>query len=91
MMNETRLEKLFQAFQEEEPFWEDNYADEGQFEGLNLYEWLECNGSRPSRRMIDELAFCGYEVFPVERDGFGWLIGGIRRLLDPSGKVITFG
>ena len=53
MMNETRLEKLFQAFQEEEPFWEDNYADEGQFEGLNLYEWLECNGARPSRKMID--------------------------------------
>ena len=50
MMSETRLEKLFQAFQEEEPFWENNYADEGQFEGLNLYEWRSVTArDRPDR------------------------------------------
>lgn len=91
MMNDERREKLFNAFQEEEPFWVDNYADENQFEGLNLMEWLECNGARPSREMVLKMSELGYEVFPVEVDSYGWLIGGIRRLLDPSGKVITFG
>ena len=91
MMDQEKWTKLFEAFNEEEPFWEDKYADEELFSNLNLYEWLECSGARPSRKMMDEFAFHGYEVFPVERDSFGWLIGGIRRVLDPSGKVITFG
>ena len=27
---------------------------------------------------IDELRRAGYSVFPLERDSFGWLIGGIQ-------------
>lgn len=27
---------------------------------------------------IDELRGAGYSVFPLERDSFGWLIGGIQ-------------
>lgn len=91
MMDQRNWEDLFEAFNEEEPFWEDKYASEEAFDRLNLYKWLECNGTRPSQKMMDECAFHGYDVFPIERDSFGWLIGGIRRVLDPSGKVITFG
>ena len=36
---------------------------------------------------IEHLASIGYAVFPVERDGFGWLIGGIST----KKGVITYG
>ena len=36
---------------------------------------------------IDDLKDCGYPVFPVEKDGFGWLIGGIGT----KKGVITYG
>ena len=91
MMSEENWKKLFKAFQEEEPWWEGEYAAEHEFNGLNLYNWLECDGGRPSYKMIQEFAAHGYDVFCLERDSFGWLGGGVRRKLDPSGQVITFG
>lgn len=91
MMNQSDWEALVQAFREEEPFWENEYADESEFKNLNLYKWLECDGAQPSERMKKELALHGYDVFPVERDSFGWLIGGIREMLINEKKVITFG
>jgi hypothetical protein len=91
MMDQKDWDILQEAFQEEEPFWESKYADESEFEGLNLYKWLECEGVRPSGKMTDEFRAHGYSVYAVERDSFGWLIGGVQRMLDPSGKVITFG
>ncbi len=91
MMDRKDWETLFEAFQEEEPFWKDKCADESEFNGLHLHKWLECNGACPSGKMKNEFAFHGYDVFCVERDSFGWLIGGVRRHLDPSGKVICFG
>lgn len=36
---------------------------------------------------IEMLAIHGNHVFPIERDGFGWLIGGIST----SKGVITYG
>ena len=36
---------------------------------------------------IQQLKAAGYDVFPLERDGFGWLLGGIRT----SKGVIVFG
>lgn len=53
-----------------------------------LAEWLlithdgECNWNH-----IEKLALCGYTVFPVERDSFGWVIGGIST----EKGVITYG
>jgi hypothetical protein len=92
MMSEKDWTTLFNAFEEEEPFWEGgDYAEEHDFPDLNLYNWLECDGGRPSYKTIQEFAAHGYDVFCLERDSFGWLGGGVRRKLDPSGKVITFG
>lgn len=91
MMNQENWEALFKAFDEEEPWWEGNYADENEFEGLNLMDWLECDSRGPDWNMVIEFVRRGYDVFPVENDSFGWLVGGVRRKLDPSGKVITFG
>jgi hypothetical protein len=36
---------------------------------------------------IDELRGVGYDVFPLERDAFGWLIGGIQT----SAGVLIYG
>lgn len=36
---------------------------------------------------IETLASHGYHAFPIERDSFGWLIGGIQTLKG----VITYG
>ena len=44
MMNEKNWEDLFEAFKDETKFNEEGYADESDFENLNLYEWL---GRRP--------------------------------------------
>lgn len=93
MMGQNDWNTLFEAFNEEEPFWENNYADESNsnFKGLNLCKWLECDGNWPSRKMMSAFALHGYDVFPIETDSSGWLIGGVRRMLDPTNKVITFG
>lgn len=91
MMNQKQWDLLEEAFDEEEPWWEGLYADENDFKDLNLYDWLECTRIGPSIGMRLELTRHGYETFPVERDSFGWLIGGIRRKGDLSYKTICFG
>ena len=93
MMNEKNWEDLFQAFKEEEKFNEVGYADESEFENLHLYEWLGCSDgdAKPSRGMLDLFARRGYDVFWVEKDSYGWLIGGVREKLVPWKRVITFG
>ena len=39
---------------------------------------LILEGGRINQSNMDELSDLGWGVFPVERDGFGWLIGGIQ-------------
>lgn len=51
-------------------------------EDLLITEGGKCDWER-----IQLLAAEGYPVFPVERDGFGWLIGGIGT----QKGVITYG
>ena len=94
MMDQKNWEKLFEAFQNENVFEEEDgikYANECDFEDLNLFEWLECGSYGPSMRMKEACARHGYDIFCIERDSFGWLIGGIRQMLIPDRKVITFG
>lgn len=42
---------------------------------------------RPNFVAINEMAKIGFQVYPVERDSFGWLIGGVKT----NKGVITFG
>ena len=88
MMDQKNWETLAKAFQEEEPWWGGRYADESDFEELNLFDWLECDNS-PSWKMRDEFDAHGYGVLCLERDSFSWLIGGV--IDRKTGKVITFG
>ena len=36
------------------------------------------NSDNTSLLYIDQIKKAGFDVFPVEQDSFGWLIGGIR-------------
>jgi hypothetical protein len=50
-------------------------------------EVLICGDGRGNEENMNELRRLGWGVFPVERDGFGWLIGGIQT----KKGVITYG
>ena len=50
-------------------------------------EVLICGDGRGNEETMNELRRLGWGVFPVERDGFGWLIGGIQT----KKGVITYG
>lgn len=91
MMDQKKWELLHEAFKDDKKFDEEGYAYDGDYEGMNLMDWLDCDSVCPDWDTRQDFARHGYDVFPVEKDSFGWLIGGVRRMLDPSGKVITFG
>lgn len=99
MMDQEKWKKLEMAFDLNEPWWGGNiYADESEFMNLgnesidlNLMDWLDCNSKGPSYEMINEFEKNGYKVYPIERDSFGYLIGGVKKINDPRGVVITFG
>jgi hypothetical protein len=46
---------------------------------------IDSNG-RCNRENMEKLENLGYPVFPIEKDSFGWLIGGIGVM----GGIITF-
>jgi hypothetical protein len=43
--------------------------------------------AKPNWYNIEDLRHSGYDVFAIERDRFGWLIGGIQT----SKGILTFG
>ena len=88
MMDQNRWNKLEEVFDNEELFWQDDGIGEEETE-LNLMDWLECDSTRPSGKMIREFNDHGYRVFAAERDSFGWLIGCVMQ--GKTGKKIYFG
>lgn len=90
MMNQKKWEILDEAFQTDEKFNEGGYANDYDFEDINLIDWLECDSRGPSWHMIEEFLVNGYRVFAIEQDSFGWLIGGVQKK-EGSKRIITFG
>lgn len=95
MMDQAKWKLLEEAFEkadqfetDESGYWE--WADESQFEGLDLMDWLECDSRGPDYQMWAEFEEKGYTVFAAEKDSFGWLIGAVKRTLEPK-RRITFG
>lgn len=48
---------------------------------------LIAKNGHPNWDSIEELRNLGYDVFAIERDSFGWLIGGVQT----SKGILTFG
>lgn len=90
MMDQRKWEILDEAFQKDEKFSEEGYANDYDFENIDLMDWLECDSRGPSWDMIDEFLDNGYSVFAIEKDSFGWLIGGVQKK-EGSERIITFG
>lgn len=96
MMNEERWQKLREVFNDPKNFTPD-YSEYWYNTGVpgdlgiasDLFDWLECSGSRPSYKMIEEFREHGYSVRPGERDSFGWLTGIVTDL--ETGRKICFG
>ena len=76
MMDQKNWDLLRETFDNGDNFDEEDWyiANEG-YPPFNLMEWLECSTVRPSFRMMDEFYKHGYDVYPAEKDSFGWLIG----------------
>lgn len=91
MMDQNQWKKLHEAFTNED-IWKDGdvFIDDYVFD-LTLFDWLECDSFGPSREMERQLDYHGYNVFKLEGDSFGWLIGGIRRKGINEQRCITFG
>lgn len=89
-MDQEKWDLLEQAFKDDSKFNEEGYSHDSEFEGMSLMDWLNCSSVRPDWDMMDEFSDHGYHVFAVERDSFGWLIGGVRRENDFS-RTICFG
>ena len=89
MMDQEKWTKLKQTFDTEELFWENGtWCDANELD-FDIMEWLECDSTCPSGRMIQEFREHGYSVYPTDRDSFGWLVGAVadRR----TKKEIIFG
>jgi hypothetical protein len=48
---------------------------------------LITKNGQPNWYNVEELRHSGYDVFAIERDRFGWLVGGIQT----SKGILTFG
>ena len=88
MMDQAKWNKLNEAFDTEENWWEPGANNDYDL-GIDLFDWLDCSTSRPSGTMIQEFNNHGYDVECYERDSFGWLVAGVKE--KKSGKVILFG
>lgn len=53
-------------------------------------ELLITSSGQPNYDAITELKQYGYETYAIERDSFGWLVGGIRKI-GTLGPVLAFG
>jgi len=51
------------------------------------HDLLIAKNGQPNWYNIEELRNSGYDVFAIERDRFGWLVGGIQT----SKGIFTFG
>ena len=81
ILEETSDIKLF----DEEYIIRDNHA---ALEASNIAEnVLITTSGNVDWDAVDVLREAGYAVFPVERDRFGWLIGGIHT----SVGILTYG
>lgn len=90
MMNPERWKELEETFKKDEDFDKDGYyvANNGYPE-FDVMDWLECSTTSPSWRMMDIFRNHGYDVYPGEKDSFGWLIGIVEE--KKSGRRIVFG
>lgn len=87
------IKKLDEFFSDPENFDEDGYASDADCDDdLDPYGTLVCdNVCVPQSKIVYIREHGGYEVVCLERDSFGWLVGGISKVVDGKRRLLTFG
>jgi len=86
------IEKLDKFFSDPDNFDEEGYAsDTDCSDDLNPYDTLVYDNICVPQAKINYMRDRGYEVVCLERDSFGWLMGGISKVVDGKRRLLTFG
>lgn len=94
--NETKkldelIEKLNVFFSDPANFDEEGYASDVDCDDIDPYGALVCNNMGVPWEKTCYMGDNGFEVVCLERDSFGWLMGGISKVVDGHRRLLTFG
>lgn len=85
------IKKLDVFFSDPNNFDEEGYADDTKCTDINPYDTLvRDNVGVPASEEV-YMEEHGYEVVCLDRDSFGWLLGGISKVVDGKRRLLTFG
>lgn len=86
------IKKLDEFFSDPDNFDEEGYAsDTDCSDDIDPYGTLVCDNICVPYSKICCMRDRGYEVVCLERDSFGWLMGGISKVVDGRRLLLTFG
>lgn len=86
------ISKLNDFFGDPDNFDEEGYASDVDCgEDINPYDALVCNNIGVPYEKTCYMGRRGYEVVCLERVSFGWLLGGISKVVDGHCRLLTFG
>ena len=87
------IEKLDKFFNDPNNFDEEGYASDADCDnGLDPYGTLVKDNTGVPYSKAVYMQNRGYEVICLERDSFGWLMGGISKICsDGKRRLLTFG
>jgi hypothetical protein len=86
------IEKLDVFFSNKENFDEEGYASDTDCPyGVDPYDALVCDNIGVPYEKTLYMGERGYEVVCLDRDSFGWLMGGISKVVDGQRRLLTFG
>ena len=89
------IKKLDEFFSDPDNFDEEGYASDADFDnsdGVGPYDTLVKDNICAPQDRVSYMSDHGYEVVCLERDSFGWLMGGISKVCsDGKRRMLTFG
>ena len=92
MKMDDLIKKLDVFFSDPDNFDEEGYARDTECgDDIDVYGALVCDNVCVPYSKQCYMRDRGYEVVCLERDSFGWLMGGISKVVDGKRRLLTFG
>lgn len=86
------ISKLNEFFSDSDNFDEEGYASDVDCnDDVDPYGVLVCNNMGVPLEKTCYMDDHGFDVVCLERDSFGWLLGGISKVVDGQRRLLTFG
>lgn len=85
------IKKLDVFFSDPNNFDEEGYADDTKCTDIDPYDTLVYDNIGVPASKAEYMEDHGYEVVCLDRDSFGWLLGGISKVVDGKRRLLTFG